>query len=543
MSSLAIQTESIDHLGLVCGMLDEISLVSVIDSLLPSKGDGAVISYGEAVKAMILNGLGFVDRPLYLTPDYFEKKAVSHLFNRDITSAAFNDDTLGRTLDALYEYGVSDLYESVASEALHTLEITPSHFHLDSTSFHVDGEYNSAESESKDGVVHIIPGYSRDHHPNLNQVVLNLIVENQSGIPLLLKVADGNQIDSNAFPKIVKEYILALKQSSESPFLTGDSALYNKESLKVFRENKISFLSRVPLTIKEAKLLQKNAPSMEFTPIDDNYGYAVKEVVYEEIPQQWILFRSRAATKRESKTLVKRIARESEKETKDFKKLQRQRFACEADAQNALDTFSGKTKWIEIQNKQILSIKKYGKRGKTAPDEKPKSIEYSVIGAAVLPLTTMKNKEQEESGYFILATDKKELTPEDVLRQYKEQQRVERGFRFLKSPDFLTNSLYLKKPERIEALLMIMTLSLMVYSALEYKTRKNLKEQDESIKDQKGKPTKRPTCRWIFQCFSEIQIVVIEQMGVKQIANLSQENEKLLNILGEPFWRYYRANW
>ncbi len=101
-----IHTESVDHLGLVCGFLDELGFVSLIDSLLPPKQSGSVLSHGEAVKSMILNGLGFVDSPLYMSPDYFEKRAVSLLFGRDLSSTSFNDATLGRTLDALYEYGV-----------------------------------------------------------------------------------------------------------------------------------------------------------------------------------------------------------------------------------------------------------------------------------------------------------------------------------------------------------------------------------------------------------------------------------------------------
>ena len=63
------------------------------------------------------------------------------------------------------------------------------------------------------------------------------------------------------------------------------------------------------------------------------------------------------------------------------------------------------------------------------------------------------------------------LTVEKMLSLYKSQQSVEQDFRFLKSPDFLASSLYLKKPERIEALLMIMTCCLMIYAALEYKIR------------------------------------------------------------------------
>ena len=81
---------------------------------------------------------------------------------------------------------------------------------------------------------------------------------------------------------------------------------------------------------------------------------------------------------------------------------------------------------------------------------------------------------------------------------------MERGFRFLKSPDFLTSALFLKKPERIEALLMVMTCSLMIYAALEHRIREELKIKQRSILDIKQKPTQTPTVRWVFSRFMGI---------------------------------------
>jgi len=91
------------------------------------------------------------------------------------------------------------------------------------------------------------------------------------------------------------------------------------------------------------------------------------------------------------------------------------------------------------------------------------------------------------------------LKSQDILNEYKNQQKVERGFRFLKDPKFHADSIFLKKPERIASLLMIMTLSLLVYSALEYKVRKNMKAKSLTFPNQKGKPISNPTMRWVFQ--------------------------------------------
>ena len=81
-------------------------------------------------------------------------------------------------------------------------------------------------------------------------------------------------------------------------------------------------------------------------------------------------------------------------------------------------------------------------------------------------------------GMFVLATndlDTQRLPASEVLSGYKGQSHVETGFRFLKNPEFLASSLFLKRPERIMALLMIMTL-VFVYAALEYRIRQKLQQ-------------------------------------------------------------------
>ena len=86
-----------------------------------------------------------------------------------------NDDVLGRALEALYDFGVTPLYTLIATEACTRLGLASSYVHLDTTSFHVNGRYNSAEAP-EEGVIHITQGYSRDHRPDVNQVVLALMV-------------------------------------------------------------------------------------------------------------------------------------------------------------------------------------------------------------------------------------------------------------------------------------------------------------------------------------------------------------------------------
>ena len=143
---------------------------------------------------------------------------------------------------------------------------------------------------------------------------------------------------------------------------------------------------------------------------------------------------------------------------------------------------------------------------------------------------------------FILATnelDDQALSPQDVLEGYKGQKHAERGFRFLKDPQFLASSLYLKKPERIMALLMVMTVCLLVYAALEYRIRKALKDHEATFPDQKGNRIQNPTARWVFHYFVGIHLLFFPgQWPI--VLNLTAEHQHLLQLLGNRYAWFYR---
>ncbi len=180
---------------------------------------------------------------------------------------------------------------------------------------------------------------------------------------------------------------------------------------------------------------------------------------------------------------------------------------------------------------------KYGQRGRPNKDEAGKKT-YRITG---IPFICLKKVEQaqNEKGLFIIATNdcSDTLNMESLLAHYKSQQSVERGFRFLKSPDFLTSSFYLKKPERIEALLMIMTCCLMLYAALEHLIRKKLQATSSTIPDMKRKPTQNPTARWVFYCFQGIdELTANEEI---RVLNLKTHHRTILDSLAACFKQIY----
>ncbi|WYD79592.1 MAG: IS1634 family transposase [Candidatus Electrothrix gigas] len=150
----------------------------------------------------------------------------------------------------------------------------------------------------------------------------------------------------------------------------------------------------------------------------------------------------------------------------------------------------------------------------------------------------------ERKSCFILATnqlDCEELSDTELLEVYKDQQKVERGFRFLKDPMFMASTLFLKSPKRIMALMMVMTLCLLVYAALEHRIRKALDINNETFPNQKGKPVSNPTARWVFQFFSGIYLLIIGNTQ-QVVLNLNEHHMRLLKLLGRRYEKLYSGN-
>ena len=114
MSSLKeIEFKNIDHLGIVAGIIDSIDLVEIVNEYCGQES-GEKISPGHVVKAMILNGLGFVSSPLYMFPEFFENKACEYLIGKGVKAEYLNDDKLGRVMDKLFIKGLTEIFLAIS---------------------------------------------------------------------------------------------------------------------------------------------------------------------------------------------------------------------------------------------------------------------------------------------------------------------------------------------------------------------------------------------------------------------------------------------
>jgi transposase len=533
------QSQVLDHLGLVAAMYEELGIGAVIDRAIAQHTTKRTVSLGQAVKAMVLNGLGFVNQQLYLVPSFFHNKPTARLIGPGIDAAHLNDDVLGRALEALYGYGVTPLYSLIAAQAAQRLGRTAHFAHLDTTSFHVDGRYNSAEAPENQ-IIHITPGYSRDHRPDLNQVMLELIVEQHAGIPLLMKPLSGNTNDQMEFGRIITEHVQQLRTAHAITYLVADSALYTAENLGHLAQSGIKWITRVPATLTEVQAVLTRVKPETMTPLAHGYRYHEEVSTYGGSNQRWLVVYSAARQQRSRRTVEKQLRTQSEAELKAFKHLRRTSFACAADAQQALEAFTQTLQATRLEGGRIRTVTRYGKRGRPTAETSPRQVAYGIEGALASSLA-YRQALVETKSCFILATNELDTTAlpaAEVLAGYKKQSTAERGFRFLKDPRFLATSLYLKKPERIMALLMVMTICLLVYAALEYRIRQALQGQQETFPDQKGQPVQTPTMRWIFHYFVGIH-VLLGVGAAPLVLNLNAQHQLVLRLLGAAYEALY----
>ncbi len=529
MSSPSFSTKRLDHLGIVAGICDHIDLIGTVDALLP--GPRREVSHGAALQAMIINALGFSSRPLYLSPEFFHNKPIDLLVQDGITAEMLNDDCLGRTLDACFEHGVTELFASIANKALQRFDITVSAAHLDTTSFSFHGEYDPKDVDET--AMRITHGYSKDHRPDLKQAVLAIITAQKSSIPIWIEAIDGNHADVASMPVVIDGFCAQLGEAPQ-PMLVMDAAFYSADNIAHHTHG--AWLSRVPDSIKEVRQLYANADQHGWIATsDENYRYQEHISSYGGVGQRWLLIHSQARQHRQEETFAKRLVKKEAEAVKELSSLSRRTFACEADARGAAERLSAS--WsLHTGVFRYSSKALYDQAGRPTKNAEPVGWAWKVKGAVQTDPTAVETV-QKKLGMYVIATNAlsaEQHPSEELVVLYRSQGgSVERGFRFLKDPLFFAHAVYLKKPERVMALMMVMTLALLIYSLAEKGLRDALIEKNETLPDQKGKPTQRITMRRVFQIFEGIDVLAIEvgDISQKQLLNFSELHDKIVNLL------------
>ena len=536
----SVHVERIDHLGLIACMIKDLGLISMIDArLVPDEQE--TITPGEAVAGMILNGLGFANRPLSLTPQFFTNKPLELLFRPGVRAAMFNRFTLGRTLDEVHAYGCDLLVSELALAVCAQEGIEQRFHHLDTTSFFLSGD---DVPESDEHAIRITHGYAKDHRPDLKQAVFELLVSQEGGVPLVSKSWEGNTSDTQIFKERAAALMAACASSPTPRYLVADAKLYTEDTAATLA--KLGFITRIPGTLKlVSQVITQALQCDRWDRLDETTRYYAVELCHYGMAQRWLVVSSQAAMERAEVSITKAQQRAWDAIEKQLLHLHATRVETPEAAQAALTALSKAWRSPQLDTSRVIDHKRYAGKGRPTPTSPLKAIAWQ-MQAQVRPAQEVIETYKQQSACFVIGTniEARYVGNAEVIRAYKAQSGVEGGFRFLKDPLFFVSSLFVKKPCRLQGLLMVMTLALLVYSVTQRRLRQQLARQNTTVPNQIKQPTQRPTLRWVFQLLEGIHHVQVMVQGQVHdlIEGLNDVQIKILRLFGDEVCRLYQIS-
>ncbi|QSO52802.1 IS1634 family transposase [Alicyclobacillus curvatus] len=531
-------------------MIDRLGWVSKVDELVEVAPEDCRVSVGERTKALLVNIL--TDRKaLYKVQEFYDEYDVQSLVGPNVTADALNDDALGRALDAIHEAGIDGVLSMASFSALDFASVPLDRLHGDTTSMSFYGHYRqhrSAPDDEEGSRLEITRGYSKDHRPDLKQVIFGMVTAH--GIPLLASPENGNLDDKTWNAQTIAKLAESLpKQKLSQIFYIADSAAVTSKNLPLFHEHGIRFISRLPNTFAMCDKVKRSALEKNrwedvgrLGERQDAATYRIQSFYREMdgLRYRFIAVQSSALDERKRKRLEKLI----ETEYKDFAKVAAEEseraYSCLADAERAAAELSKSFKGyhtIEIQTNEEMEVLKRLTRGRPRKDAPaPTRKVFRNIVTIHEPSPEALEEARRVASMFVLITnvlDEQTMSNLEVLQAYKEQIEVEYRFRFLKSPYFV-GPVYLQNPDRVEALGCLMLMAVILYATFEYMIRVQMVKESEPLILPGKRKSMRPTGLSMLEMFNGLAMVLIhlDERIIRKGPQVDGQRERILNMLG-----------
>jgi transposase len=546
-----LRGSEVKHLPIISAYVSRIGLVEAIDGLLDCDME---VSPGRMVLAMILDSLSGRS-PLFRMEEFFADQDLELLLGEDIPLAKMRDHTFGRVLDRLAEAGTNKVLGAVIMGVMKSFDLDMSHVHHDTTSVALYGDYAFYDEENPADPFLITHGFSKDHRPDLKQLVHSLLCVDH-GIPIYSKLHDGNASDKNINRFIISEMVQRMRKLGRKDFIyVADSALITRDNLSLMNgwEGGCLFLSRLPLTYTECRDAIARAVAADTwqdigvisqQPETGNrkpasYKAFETGVNLYETDYRVVVVHSDAHDKRRTKRVEKELEKDLRELTKSAKKFEKVSYACLPDARAAVirlpsGSYHGLTANIE-------PVHTYA-RGRPKADGTRNIAETRyALKIRITPKNEAIEKARQEAGCFVLITNAPSSGPtavsaKQLLTTYKDQHMVESNFAFLKDPVFV-NALFLKSPRRIEALGLVLILALLIWRLIERAMRLNLKADKEKITGWVKRQTSRPTTFMMTTKFSGMLVLVVggQRHLLRPLSDIQLQYLKILDLTPEVF--------
>ncbi|HEX9411938.1 MAG TPA: IS1634 family transposase, partial [Ktedonobacterales bacterium] len=265
------------------------------------------------------------------------------------------------------------------------------------------------------------------------------------------------------------------------------------------------------------------------------------------VGERWLVVRTTQGEQHVRATLSRQVGKTRHEWELALWHLGNQRFACEPDARTALARqLKQRPEWLTVQT-QLVVHPKHRRPGRPPQHATLDRAEWQITATVTVDEEAV-TREAQRKAAFVVATnvlDLARLSDQELIQTYKEQHSVERGFSFLKDPLFLASSVFVKKPQRLVALNLVMVLCLLVYRLAEHRLRQQLVATGQTIPDQLKKPTSRPTMRWVFQCFEGIELLHIRHGPNRMqsvVLRLEPLHVQILTLLGPSYRQLYQSH-
>jgi transposase len=541
----AIEVYPVHHLPIIKAYADQLGLVSLINHYVPTEME---VDAGTVVLGLVLDTLSGRS-PLYRLEEFFARQDTALLLGKALPPHAFNDDTVGRVLDRLYDMGTMKLFTACAVRAATQFGLERRYVHFDTTSHSVWGEYDFPEEQ--DLPFRITYGYSKDKRPDLKQFVLSTLCVDRA-VPMWGKPEDGNASDKTLNTTLLSEIaqLLARYGVQQGAYVyIADAALVTEANLAALGDT--LFITRLPATYSEcgrviAEAVAQNrweevgvlaqTPPTKHRP-GAFYQVAESGVTLYGKAYRAVVVHSSSQDQRRQKHLRRELQASSAALEATVREAAQQEYFCRADAEAA----ATKVRALQSAYHQVeVVVEEHPRYGPGRPSLKQprvvKALRYSLQVTLHERAEVIARKTQETACFVLLTnvptTGEMAHRAGDVLQAYKEQHGIEQNFGFLKDP-LIVNSLFLKKPERIEALGLVCLLALLIWRLMERSLRIHVETTGNALPGWDKKETTRPTAFMMMTKFASVLVLKVGPQ--RQLAQaFSAVQQQYLAALGVP---------
>jgi transposase len=493
-SDLGLASQVLGGLPIINAVTDRLGLPGLLAAALPD-GDARVKVSAAAAIRLIVTNLVLGREPLYGLGEWAARYNPALLGLSTSEVSALNDDRVGRALEALFDADRASLLTTVVLRAISEFSIDADQLHNDSTSISVHGVYSEAVGTIRGGqpTPMITWGHSKDHRPDLKQLVWILTVSADGAVPLAYRLADGNTSDD---PTHVPTWDGLVGLLGRPDFLyVADSKLCSRAAMTHIDSRGGRFVTVMPRTRAEdgafRQHLQTHPPLWTEAFRRPGKRLGDPDEIYSTTPAPlpsaegyrivWV--HSTAKASRDAQTRASRIdAGVTAVEALDAKLAgSRSRFktriAVEQAATEAL-TNAGADQWVTVTVSETTSkTYKQARAGRPGPNTNYREINSTRFTISHDIRLEQIRYDAASDGCFPLISNDRELSDADVLGAYRYQPNLERRHHLLKSVQDAAPVL-LHNPARIEALFCCQFLALLISALIEREVRTGMQHAD-----------------------------------------------------------------